>query len=283
MLMKLNVNTLYICLFGLFAGICSLTAEEADPVRILLVGDSTTIGSTPRKIDPEGLHLEGMIELLAACEGLPRLEVINAGKGGETAQRLLGIDWYEKAIASVREVDIIFVRLGINDWFRCDDFPAEFPDQLKALLSQLKEDHPSAVIHLATICQFMSPKDCEEVNRLIYDVAATKSLQVLDVYTPYHKHLESNGLHSLNVRQTYLEEIPEKYHDFLKPHVSFRKGWGNKPAGDIVSVNGTELDPLFGQYKGWYGDRHPNSAGYHLIALTTVEFLKQRFAEELDR
>ncbi|WP_282135271.1 SGNH/GDSL hydrolase family protein [Seonamhaeicola maritimus] len=250
--------------------------NEPKPIRILLVGDSTTIGNVPREINPEGLHLEHMIEQLAKGEGLPDLNVINAGKGGETAKRLLGSKHYKTAIAPVKNVDYIFLRMGINDWFRCKDLKAEYPLQMKALIDQLRMDHPKAIIYLCTITSFMKPNECKEVNDLIYQIAKDEKSQVLDIFTPYNNYLIANGRNSLSVRQCYLSHIPEKYHEWLKPYTYYRKGWGNKPSGYVVKVNDMSLDPILGHIKQWYYDRHPNTTGYNLIANETVKFLAER-------
>lgn len=264
----------FLCAVLLFFSVAdSLVAKDGKPVKILLVGDSTTIGDTPRELDPEGLHLEGMIEVLAEAEGLPALEVINTGRGGETAASLLGSKKYAETIAPVSDVDYIFVRLGINDWYRCDDFQADFPGQMKALLAELRKDHPEAVIFAATICRFMAPEDCVEVNDLIKKIAKNEGLAVFDVYTPYQQFLIENGENSLNVRQPLLDSIPEVHHEWLKPWTHFRKGWGRKPDTYVLKLNDQSLDPVFGHIKGWYSDRHPNTAGYNLIARETVRFL----------
>lgn len=257
---------------------CSVitNAQETKKLKVLLVGDSTTMGRVPREIKPEGPHLETMIEQLAKAEGLPRLEVINAGKGGETAKRLLGSKHYKEKIATVTNVDYIVLRMGINDWFRYKDFKKEFPVHMRALITQLKKDHPKAVLYLATITSFMKPEECKEVNDLIYKMGKEDQIEVLDIFTPYNNYLLINGRNSLSVRQCYLSKIPEKYHEWLKPYTHYREGWGKNPSGYVVKVNDMSLDPIFGHIKGWYNDRHPNSTGYNLIAMETVKFLKTK-------
>ncbi len=249
-------------------------AGAREKLKVLLVGDSTTIGNTLRAVNPAGPHLEQMIEQLAVVEGLPALEVINAGKGGETAQRLLGSVWYEQAIAHVADVDFIFVRLGINDWFKCKDLKGEFPRQLRAVIAQLRQDHPKARIIPSTICRFMPPPACVEVNALIKEVAQAESLPLFDLYTPYDQFLREEGENTLNVRECPLAIIPGNYHAWLKPHTVFQKGWGGRPDEFVVKVNDQSLDPIFGHIQGWYSNRHPNSTGYNLIAAETVKFLK---------
>ena len=276
LIMKKNTIFIsYIIALALVTLSFASSQKDEKKIKILLVGDSTTIGSMPREVNPKGPHLEQMIEEFALIEGLPKLEVVNVGKGGETAKRLLGSKWYKEKIASVEEVDYIFLRMGINDWFRYEDFKLEFPIAMKKLITQLKKDHPKAIIILSTICQFMPEPDCEEVNGAITAITNDLKLQLFDLYTPYNQFLKENGLNTLNVRQPYLSNIPDEYHDFLKPYTYYRKGWGNKPSGNVVKVNDMSLDPLFGHIKGWYDDRHPNSTGYRLIAYETVKYLKR--------
>ncbi|MGY6650262.1 SGNH/GDSL hydrolase family protein [Wenyingzhuangia sp. IMCC45574] len=272
--MKNTKSRLAITLFLLITAISF--SQQNKKTKILLVGDSTTIGNMPRQVKPEGPHLEQMIEQLAQVEGLSALEVVNAGKGGETAKRLIGSKHYQQKIANEKGVDYIFLRMGINDWFKCKDFNKEYPLQMKALIKQLRKDHPKAILYLATITSFMPPEKCIKVNDQIYKIAKDEKLEVLDIFTPYNNYLKANGKNSLNVRQCYLSKIPKKYHAWLKPYTYYRKGWGKKPDGYVVKVNDMSLDPVFGHVKGWYFDRHPNSTGYNLIAYETVKFLKER-------
>ena len=239
-------KTLLTCLVTL-AFLAHSSAEDA--VKIMLVGDSTTIGNVPRELAPDRPQLEGMIEIIGKAEGLPPLEVVNTGKGGETAKRLLGSKWYDEMIKPVKDVDYIVVRMGINDWFRCEVLERDFPIQMKALIAQLRKDHPESTVILATICRFMPDEECVQVNDLIRKIAADEKLDVMDIYTPYNQYLTENGPNALNVRQPYLSDIPESYHEFLKSYTYPREARGDKQAGEVVKVNDTSLDPLFGHIK----------------------------------
>ncbi len=58
--------------------------EHEGKVQVLLLGDSTTIGSVCRRNEPKGPHLEDVIRnLLAAESDLPPVNVINQGRDGE--------------------------------------------------------------------------------------------------------------------------------------------------------------------------------------------------------
>ena len=78
------------CLVALLILPVAASGEEAEKLRILLLGDSTTIGSVCRQADPDGPHLEDVIRLLLAAEkDLPPAEVINQGRDGEFIRGLL--------------------------------------------------------------------------------------------------------------------------------------------------------------------------------------------------
>ena len=40
-----------------------------------------------------------------------------------------------------------------------------------------------------------------------------------------------------------------------------------------IAVLDNRLDAIFGHLPGWTGDRHPNQAGYHVIADETPKWL----------
>src|SRR5947209_6127635 len=72
------------CLVALLSLSHAASGAEAGELKILLLGDSTTIGSVCRQADPDGPHLEDVIRLLLAAEAdLPPAEVINQGRDGE--------------------------------------------------------------------------------------------------------------------------------------------------------------------------------------------------------
>ena len=81
-------------------------AEHEGKVQILLLGDSTTEGSIPRLLKPEGPHLEQVLEkLLAVEEGLPPCQVINSSQSGEYIRRLLDKGRYQKNGARLPGID----------------------------------------------------------------------------------------------------------------------------------------------------------------------------------
>ena len=76
----------------------------------------------------------------------------------------------------------------------------------------------------------------------------------------------------LNYRRYPLEKIPKQYHELVEPFVK----------GPSVEIMSNELDPILGHLEGWYADRHPNLAGYNVIADETAKYLSKRLRENKD-
>lgn len=231
-------------------------------------GDSAT-GKAGR--DSSG----GMIEQLAALEpSMPAVKVINSSRGGETALSVVESGRYEEEIAPLkdRKPDYIFVRYGINDWFKCKNLKKEFPENLKSLLRRIEGDFDGSRLVVMTIVPFMPFEECEVVNGLIKEVAEDMGLPLFDIYTPYKEAVMKSGPNTYHVRRIDLEKVDKKYHEWLKPFTYdyTQKGRTRK----VVLADDNSLDPILGRYKEWYYDHHPNLAGYHLIGFETVEFLK---------
>ena len=109
------MKTLCLCIALLMCAPGVASAAERDTLTVLLIGDSTTKGATPRRVKPDGIHLEEMIEQLAALEpSMPAVKVINSSRGGETALSVVESGRYEEEIAPLkdRKPDYIFVRYG---------------------------------------------------------------------------------------------------------------------------------------------------------------------------
>src|SRR5262249_9891505 len=143
-------------------------AQEVAKLKILLLGDSTTIGSICRQVDPHGPHLEDVIRLLLAAENdLPPTEVINEGRDGEFIRDLLDSGRYDKEIAVQQGFDYIFIRYGLNDIAKREHFEVNFPKDYAELIRRLRRDFPAATILPTTIIPYMTPERDESVNSLI--------------------------------------------------------------------------------------------------------------------
>jgi len=234
-----------------------------DKVRILLIGDSTTIGG-------KGIFETTIEDIINKNFETPSVEVINSALGGETAFSVVESGRYDKDIKPLDKIDYIFVRYGINDSFKRKPVEENFPKDYKNLIAKLRSDFPSAKIILTTIISFFKNEDDSIIiNNMVKQLAEEEKLELFDVYPEYKKALKMHGANSMNVRFYPLSDIPEDYKEVAIPYSSYVQ-WKEK---DMVRVLTTELDPIFGNLEGWYNDRHPNPMGYRLLALETINYL----------
>lgn len=103
------------------------------------------------------------------------------------------------------------------------------------------------------------------MNQLNRNVAKAEKVLLFDLYPRYAEELK-RGPDMLNYRRFPLDKIPQNRREFVKPYLAP----GNPP---MVEVLDNRLDVHFGHLPGWYGDRHPNHAGYHVIGDETAKFL----------
>ena len=248
-------------------------AEYQGKVQILLLGDSATEASIPRKIAPEEAQFEDVIRILLGAEGdLPTTNVINSGVSGEFIRRLLDSGRYDRAVAKLPGLDYVFIRYGGNDHANREDFAVNFPKDYRELIARLRHDHPSAMLIPTTNIPWGTDLEDERswpkvANELVRRVAAEEKLTCFDLYPRYAAE-QAKGPNMLNYRRFPLAKIPAKFHELAKPYVVEQKG-----RDPYVVVLDNRLDAHFGSLKGWFGDRHPNLAGYRVIADETVEFL----------
>jgi len=248
-------------------------AEHDGKIQILLLGDSTTEASIPRKLAPKEAQLEDVIRVLLAGEGdLPPTSVINLGLSGEFIRRLLDSGRYDKSVAKLPGLDYIFIRYGLNDVARIKDFDATFPKDFHELIARLRKDHPAAMLIPMTVIPMTADLKADaprakRINDLIRQVAVEEKLPCFDVYPRYAAE-QAKGPNMLNYRRFPLAKIPEKLRELAKPYVS--KGTGGAA---MVEVLDNRLDAHFGNLEGWFSDRHPNLAGYRVIGDETAKFL----------
>ncbi len=240
-------------------------AEHEGKLQILLLGDSTTIGSVCRQTNPAGPHLEDVIRLLLATDkDLPPTNVLNHGRDGEYIQGLLTGGRYDKEISKLPGIDYVFIRYGLNDRGKRAEFATNFPKDFLELIARVQKDHPQATIIPTTIIPYMTPEVDAEINALITKAAAEAKLPLFDVYTRYKAEL-GHGENMLNYRRYALANIPEQHRMWVQPFVR-----GNS----VVTMDNT-LDAHFRDLPGWFGDRHPNLAGYHVIGDETAKYLSK--------
>ena len=272
--MRLPVlRILLVAVLALLFNGSQLKAEHEGKVQILLLGDSTTEGSVPRRHVPEGPHLEDVIRLLLAEEkDLPPTNVINLGLSGEYIRRLLDSGRYEKEASKLPGIDYVLIRYGLNDNAYRENLEENFPKDYHELIERIKVDHPQAMIIVMTVIPYGSEEMCLRLNKLNEQVAKAEGLTLFDIYPRYAEELK-RGPDMLNYRRFPLEKIPENRREFVKSFIVP----GAKPT---VEVMDNRLDAHFGNLPGWFGDRHPNLAGYHVIGDETAKFLAPLIREK---
>lgn len=267
------LRILFVTTFAMLVVSSSVKAEHEGKVQILLLGDSTTEGSVPRRHVPEGPHLEDVIRLLLAEEkDLPPTNVINLGLSGEYIRRLLDSGRYEKEASKLPGIDYVLIRYGLNDNAYRENLEENFPKDYHELIERIKVDHPQAIIIVMTVIPYGNEEVCLRLNKLNEQVAKAEGLTFFDIYPRYAEELK-RGPDMLNYRRFPLEKIPENRREFVKSFVVP----GAKPT---VEVMDNRLDAHFGQLPGWFGDRHPNLAGYHVIGDETAKFLAPLIREK---
>ncbi|MEQ8240087.1 MAG: SGNH/GDSL hydrolase family protein [Cyclobacteriaceae bacterium] len=238
-------------------------------IRILLMGDSTTEGGKP-------VFEESIEQLLSDQDESTEVEVINVGRGGETAYSLLNSSRYDGQIKNIEQIDYIFFRYGINDWFHRMPVEEHFKADVKKVIDRLRVDFSEAQIIMMTIIPFLEESKTEIINDYISEISQEESLELFDIYPTYFSKMEELGKNSMNVRFFPLDSIPENYHSLVRPYTKFYD-WKD---AKWVRVQSNEFDPLFGHLEGWYKDQHPNTTGYRLIADETAKYLIQKLDSE---
>ena len=252
-------------LFACFVGAPAF-AEHEGKIQIMLLGDSTTEGSICRKHEPKGPHLEDVIrELLATEKDLPPTNVINLGKDGEYIRRLLDSGRYGKLVPEHSGVDYILIRYGLNDNSVLKNLQEDYPKDYHELIEHLRIDHPNARIIIMTVIPYLDEQSSTRLNDLHRQIAKSENLPLFDIYPRYAEELK-RGYNMLNYRRYPLDKIPESHREFVKPFTV-------KGNPSTVEVMDNRLDVHFGHLPGWYADRHPNLAGYHVIGDETAKYL----------
>ena len=252
----------FCCFVALVCCADATLAEHEGKVQVLLLGDSTTIGSVCRRTEPQSADLEDVIrELLAAEKDLPPVNVINLGRDGEFIHGLL-TGRYERDVAKQVGVDYIFIRYGLNDLSKRENFAENCPNDYRELIARLRKDFPTAVLVPSTTIPYLSPEKDEQLLDAIRQVGKSANLPVFDVYTRYAAELEK-GSNMLNYRRFPHEKIPEPHREWTKRYLQ---------SGSVVVMD-NRLDAHFGHLEGWYSDRHPSPAGYHVIGDETAKYL----------
>jgi lysophospholipase L1-like esterase/nicotinamidase-related amidase len=234
-------------------------------LQIILLGDSTTEASIPKKLAPDEPQIEDTLRIKLAAEAdLPPCDVYNEGVSGEYIRRLLDTR-YDKAVKTKPQADYIFIRYGLNDQAKVKDFNTQFAKDFHELLERLRKDHPKAMLIPMTAIPYALNNLHEDINALVKQISKEEKLTLFDIAPRYLAELKKNP-DGLNYRRFPLSKIPENLRPFATPYI--------QPGTDpTVVVLDNRLDGIFGHLPGWAGDRHPNLAGYNVIADETAKWL----------
>ena len=235
-------------------------------VQIILLGDSTTEAIIPKKFAPDEPQFEDTLRIKLATEpDLPPCDVYNEGVSGEFIRRLLDAR-YDKAVKTKPQADYIFIRYGINDVSRREKFAENFPKDFHELLERLRKDHPKAMLIPMTVIPYSPENTHADINALVAKIAKDEHLTLFDIAPRYLAELKK-APDSLNYRRYNLAKVPEALRPLAMAYV-------DRSAKDPqIVVLDNRLDGLFGHLPGWTSDRHPNLAGYNVIADETARWL----------
>ncbi len=171
------------------------------------------------------------------------------------------------AAAKLPALDFILIRYGINDRVRRENFFTNFPQDYRKLVQRLRADHPKAQIILETIIPYLDDQRDGDANYLIHQVAEAEKLPLLDMHARFAAEMKKQGSNALTYRVLAVKKIPEKYHALIPE--------GAVHFGNLVILDNL-LDAQLGDVPGWFADRHPNLAGYHVIGDEIARFLTPR-------
>jgi lysophospholipase L1-like esterase len=245
---------------------------KPEKVRILLLGDSTVVGSVCRNLAPKADHLEDVVrKLLAAEKDLPLTEVINQGRDGEFIRGLLA-GRYAKDIAKLGRIDVVVVRYGLNDLGQSKDFAMTFPKEYRELIARLRADYPKALILIETTIPYLGEAKDQQINDRVREVAKSEKVDLIDTHARYAAELLKQGKNSLNYRRATVKAVPERLHALL-PESAHKSGY--------LMILDNSLDAHLADLPGWFNDRHPNLAGYHVIGDELAKALAPRLRERV--
>lgn len=242
-------------------------------IQVLLFGDSTTEGSVPRRVRPQGPHLEDMIRMLLAQEkDLPPCNVVNLGVSGEFIRKLLDSGRYDRAVAKHPGVDYIFLRYGWCDAAYRENFDENFTKDYAELIARLRKDYPGVTVIVSSFIPVENQDErIRRINTRAEQAAREAGAPYFDFTQRYAAEQKRSGPKALCYRRLALAKIPEKYHEIVKPFTS-----GNPP--EVVALD-NELDAILTDVPGWMNDIHPNLAGYNVIADESAKFLAKLLRE----
>ncbi len=150
-----------------------------------------------------------------------------------------------------------------------------FEKDFHVLIERLRKDHPDAKLIPMSVIPYDVGSNNADINDIVRKVSEDERLPFFDIHPRYEAELKK-GANMLNYRRYALEKVPEHLHALVRPYV--RAG-----ASPYVVVLDNRLDAHLGHLPGWFSDRHPNLAGYQVIASETAKFLAEMIRKHRDQ
>lgn len=190
-------------------------AAQADPVRIVVLGDSLTAGFGL----PESAAFPSVLQRRLKEKGFD-VEIGNAGVSGDTATGGLSrLDWSTPA-----GTDLVIVELGANDMLR-NTPPATPRAALESILSRLRDRRIPAVLAGMKSLANWGEDYRRQFERIYPDLAAQFSVPLypffLDGVSGNAQMTLGDGLHP---NQQGVERIVDGFASFLAPILTERFG-----------------------------------------------------------
>jgi lysophospholipase L1-like esterase len=232
---------------------CELPPEP--DCRIVLVGDSNTITSYL----PPSQRVDGVLQRRLAA-GFPgkRIEVENAGLGGESIKELLTRKRYERDLQTLGRADVFVISYAGNDANAYG--PDEFERQQRELVRRLRTDFPAAKIILETTGYFDHPAH--------YTIDYNARMQP---YTEATRRIAADGSDGggadalLDIYQTMQQRTAAGDWDFrYRVHPQWK-----------LTLD-ARYDAELGQSPAYYTNPHYNPRGTRLIADAIHDLVMQR-------
>lgn len=143
------------------------TADDAEPARVLILGDSLTkgYGLLPEQAYP------ALLQKQAKESGFANVVVLNGGVSGDTtAGGLRRMKWLMK-----KRIDVLVIALGGNDGLRGID-PKETASNLQKIIDTARESNPDIALILAGMeMPENMGKSYTEAYRKLFPNIATKN------------------------------------------------------------------------------------------------------------
>jgi lysophospholipase L1-like esterase len=188
-------------------------------LQIILLGDSTTEASIPKKLAPDEPQIEDMLRIKLVTEGdLPPCDVYNEGVSGEYIRRLLDTR-YDKAVKTKPQADYIFIRYGINDRQASKTSRRQLPQGLSGVAHTPAPGPPEGHAHPDDAIPYCARQSARRHQRPHQADRRRGKAHALRHRPALPRRAEKEP-RRLNYRRYSLAKIPENLRPFAMPYLA---------------------------------------------------------------